>query len=116
MRRQGRIPRTVAPGGAVTVTAADYGGWGAVTETLPAGSGYGSSGLDDEEVQASGQWVRFTLEGGSPSTYIVNPPSEAGRANHMESPDCRWVLLTDWRQWRDWLGCKVDVRSFVHGQ
>ena len=115
MPPQRHIPQTVALGGVVAITAADYGGLGAVRGTLSAGSGYVSSDLDDEEVQASGQWVGFTLEGGRPSTYIVNPPSEAGRANHMESPDCRWVLLADWRRWRDWLGWKVDVRSFGTG-
>ena len=37
------------------ITAADYEGLGAVTETLPAGFGCASGGLDDEEVQATGQ-------------------------------------------------------------
>ena len=43
-----------------TITAASYGALGAVTEALPAGFGCVSSGLDDEEVQATGQQVRFT--------------------------------------------------------
>ena len=51
----GHIPRTVATGGAVMVTAAGCGGLGAVTETLPAGSGCASGDLDNEEVQATGQ-------------------------------------------------------------
>ena len=46
--------RTVAPGGAVTITAA-CGAFGAVTETLPAGLDCVSSGLDDEQVLAAGQ-------------------------------------------------------------
>ena len=46
----GHIPRTVAPGGVVAITAADYGGLGAVTETLPAGSGCASSDLADEDI------------------------------------------------------------------
>ena len=71
MPRQGHIPRTVAPGGAVTITAAGCGGLGTVTETLPAGLGRASSDLDDAEVQATGQQVRFPLQGDSPSMYIV---------------------------------------------
>ena len=59
-------------------TAADYGALGAVTEALPAGFACVSSGLDDEEVQATGQHVRFTRQGDSPSRYIVNAPSEEG--------------------------------------
>ena len=47
--------RTVAPGGAVTITAAACGAFGAVTETLPAGLDCVSSGLDDEQVLAAGQ-------------------------------------------------------------
>ena len=62
----------------MTITAADYGALGAVTETLPAGFGCVSSGLDDEEVQATGQHLRFTRQGDSPSRYIVNAPSEEG--------------------------------------
>ena len=53
----------------VTITAADCRGFGAVTETLPAGFGYVSSDLDDEEVQATGRWVRFTLQGDSPPVH-----------------------------------------------
>ena len=45
--------------------------------------------LDVEEVQAIRQEVRFTLQGDCPSRYIGNTPSEAGRANHIESPDYR---------------------------
>ena len=59
----------------MTITAADYGALGAVTETLPAGFGCVSSGLDDEEVQATGQHLRFTRQGDSPSRYIVNAPT-----------------------------------------
>ena len=58
--------------------AADYGGFGGVTGTLPAGFGCVSSGLDDEQVQATGQHVRFTRQWASPSPYIVNGPSEKG--------------------------------------
>ena len=46
---------------------------------LPAGFGCVSSGLDDEEVQATGQHVRCTLQGEAISSpYIANPPSEKG--------------------------------------
>ena len=55
MPPQGHIPKTVAPGGAVTITAAGAGGFGGVTERMSAGSGYASSGLDDEAVQATGR-------------------------------------------------------------
>ena len=78
MPLQGHIPTMVAPGGVVAITTADYGGLGVVRRTLPAGSGCASSDLDDEEVQATGQQVRFTLQGGSPSPCIVNPLSEEG--------------------------------------
>ena len=55
-------------------------GFGAAKETLPARFGYASSDLDNEEVQATetGPQVRFTLQWDSPSTYIVNAPSEEG--------------------------------------
>ena len=56
---------SVAPGGTVTVTiaAANYGGFGRVTETLPDGFSYVSSDLDDEEVSEDGRIVKFTLQG-----------------------------------------------------
>ena len=74
----GHSPETVAPGWALTITSADFGGLGAVTETPTAGFGCASSDLDDGEVQATGQQVRFTLQGDSPSPYIVNTPSQEG--------------------------------------
>ena len=61
-----------------TVTAAGCGGLGAVTETLPAGSGCASGGLEGGEVHAAGRQVRFTLQGASPSPYIVNARSGEG--------------------------------------
>ena len=78
MPPQGHIPKDGAAGRGVTITAAACGALGAVTETLPAGFGCASSDLDDEEVQAAGQPVRFTLQWASPSPYIVNAPSEEG--------------------------------------
>ena len=72
-------PTTVAPGGRVVVniTAANYGGFGRVTETLPEGFDYVSvSGdLDDDDVAVTGQMVRFTLLGGDETfSYTVTAP------------------------------------------
>ena len=73
-------PTSVAPGGEVevTVTAANYGLGGAVTETLPAGFSYVSSSLSDDQVQVTGQDVRFTLLGETSFTYTVTASSQAG--------------------------------------
>ena len=56
---------SVAPGGQVMVTiaASGYGGFGAVTETLPAGFSYVSSSIDADQVIAEGQAVSFTPGG-----------------------------------------------------
>ena len=63
----------------MAITAASgCGGLGTVTETLPAGAGCASGGLDDEEVQVTARQVRFTVQRASPSQYIVNAPSEEG--------------------------------------
>ncbi|MYA49219.1 MAG: DUF11 domain-containing protein, partial [Chloroflexi bacterium] len=72
---------TVDPGADVTVTinAANYGGFGRVTETLPNGFTYKSSSLDDSQVDASrGQEIRFTLQGDSSFTYVVTASDTAG--------------------------------------
>ena len=73
-------PATVVPGGEVTVTivAADYGGFGAVTETLPAGFAYVSnSGADAAAV--TGQDVRFSLLGSDKTfSYVVTASSTEG--------------------------------------
>ena len=68
----------VAPDGelVVTVSASNYGQFGAVTETLPAGFAYLSSSHSD--VSASGQTVRFSLFGESSFTYTVTAPSAEG--------------------------------------
>ena len=70
---------TVAPGGVVVVTimAANYGGFGRVTEMLPAGFAYVSSNLQDEneQVLATGQEVRFTLQQEDSFTYTVTASS-----------------------------------------
>ena len=73
-------PDTVAAGGEVVVTmaAANYGGFGRVTETLPAGFSYVDSSLDAEQVNVTGQAVRFTLQGDSSFTYTVTASSTGG--------------------------------------
>ena len=73
----------VSPSGRVrvTITAADYGSLGAVTETLPAGFSYVSSSLVDEgEVtEVDDRTVRFTLQGADKTfTYTVNATSTTG--------------------------------------
>ena len=75
-------PDTVAAGGQVEVTiaASGYGGFGGVTEMLPAGFSYVSSSLDDDtEVIVDGQTVRFTLQGADKSfMYTVTASDTAG--------------------------------------
>ena len=73
-------PAPVAPGGTVTVTiaATNYGGFGAVTETLPVGFTYLSSSLPGDQVNATGQEVGFTLQGNTSFTYTATAPGETG--------------------------------------
>ena len=73
-------PASVPPGGTVTVTiqVANYGGFGRVTETLPAGFAYVSSTHDSAGVNVSGQEVRFTLQGDSSVAYTVTASRTAG--------------------------------------
>ena len=73
-------PTSVAPDGEVevTVTVANYGPVGAVTETLPAGFSYGSSSLSDAQVQVTGQEVSFTLLAETSFTYTVTASSQEG--------------------------------------
>ncbi len=72
-------PASVAPGGQVTVTitAANYGIAGRVTETLPAGFSYVSSthGSVTHPVDGNSQKVRFTLLRETSFTYTVTAPS-----------------------------------------
>ena len=79
---RGLSASTVAPGGelVVTITAADYGQAGGVTETLPSGFSYESSTLPAYQVLASGQEVRFTVSGpeDSPFRYTVTASSVPG--------------------------------------
>ncbi len=71
---------TVAPDRQVTVTitAADYGDSGQVSETLPPGFAYVSSSLSEGQATATGQTVqevRFALSGETSFTYAVTASS-----------------------------------------
>ncbi len=72
-------PSTAAPSGSVTVRIAvsNYGGFGRLTETLPAGFDYVSSSLDSFQVSRSGQTVSFTLQGETSFSYVVTAPAAA---------------------------------------
>ena len=71
---------SVNAGGAVevTITAAGYGAFGEVVETLPAGFDYVSSSLSDGSVAAEDRRVSFTLFGETSFTYSLTAPSAAG--------------------------------------
>ena len=74
-------PMSVAPGGEVmvTITVANYGGFGRVTETLPDGFGYvSSSGIDNEQVNVVGDQAKFTLQADDSFTYTVTAASTEG--------------------------------------
>ena len=68
------------PGGAleVTITAAGYGGFGQVVETLPSGFSYQGSDLSEAAVKVEGRTVSFTLLGDERFTYTVATPSAEG--------------------------------------
>ena len=68
----------VAPGGelVVTIEPSNYGQFGGVVETLPAGFTYMSSDLST--AVASGQTVRFTLINESSFTYTVTASDTEG--------------------------------------
>ena len=79
----------------VTITAAGYGGFGGVVETLPIGFSYVSSSLSDSAVTVAGQEVSFTLFGETAFTYTVAAPSAEGtysfsgvlkNSNRVEQP------------------------------
>ena len=83
-------PATVSPGGRVTVTitAANYGSVGGVTETLPVGFIYVSSSLDSEQVDVDPRQVKFTLQEEPSFTYTVTAP-------HVEGPHAFSGTLRD---------------------
>ena len=62
----------------VMVEAVDYGSFGQVVETLPAGFGYVSSSLSDESVEVTGQRVIFSLFDDGSFTYTVTASGTAG--------------------------------------
>ena len=69
---------SVEPGGQVTVTitAANYGTFGRVTETLPQGFAYVFSSLPDSQVtEVDARTVRFNLLGNASFTYTVTASS-----------------------------------------
>ena len=69
---------SVSPGGQVTVTitAANYGGFGRVTETLPTGFTYVSSSLPDSQVtEVDARTIGFILQGDTSFTYTVTASS-----------------------------------------
>ena len=70
---------TVDAGGelTVTITAAEYGRFGQVVETLPAGFGYVSTSLEDPP-WASGQMIGFSLFGEDSFTYTVTASRTLG--------------------------------------
>ena len=71
---------SVAQGGEVTVTitVANYGQAGGVTETLPNGFTYVSSNLPDSQVAVTDQNVRFTLQGDTSFRYTVTASRTGG--------------------------------------
>ena len=68
------------PGGTleVTITAAGYGSFGQVVETLPAGFRYEGSDLSEAAVKAEGRTVTFTLLADERFAYTVAAPSAEG--------------------------------------
>ena len=73
-------PASVSPGGQVVVTinASNYGGFGRVTETLPAGFSYVSTSLSDSQVSTTANQVQFTLQAESSFNYTVTASSTPG--------------------------------------
>ena len=69
------------PGGqlVVTITATNYGGFGQVEETLPAGFSYAGTSLGDSSVTVDGRTVSFVLLGDRSFTYTVEVPGAEGR-------------------------------------
>ena len=70
----------VDPGGevVVTVTAAGYGAFGHIVETLPAGFSYVSSSLPNHAIGVNGQEVSFTLLDGQAFTYTASASNREG--------------------------------------
>ena len=62
----------------VNVTVQNYGPFGQVAETLPAGFTYVRSSLAENQVDVEGQTIRFNLFGESSFFYIVTAPTTEG--------------------------------------
>ena len=62
----------------VNISASDYGPFGQVVETLPAGFSYVRSSLGGSEVDVAGQTVQFTLFRVSSFYYVVRAPAQEG--------------------------------------
>ena len=71
---------SVVPGGSldVRITAAGFGAFGQVVETLPDGFRYAGSTLPDEAVEVNGQTVKFILFGVDRFSYTVTAPNQEG--------------------------------------
>ena len=63
----------------VTITARNYGAFGQVEETLPAGFTFVRSSLPGNQVAEEGQVVRFSLFGDSSFTYFVTVSTTEGQ-------------------------------------
>ena len=87
---------TVEPGREVVVTiaVANYGQGGGITETLPGGFTYESSSLAANEIEVTGQDVRFILQGTTSFTYTVTASSTTG--SHRFSGTLRDFELEDY--------------------
>ena len=71
---------SVEPGGRlkVTIAVANYGGFGEVVETLPAGFSFTGSDQSEAAVIVNGQDVAFTLLGVDSLTYTATAPGQEG--------------------------------------
>ena len=71
---------SVVPGGRleVRITAAGFGAFGQVVETLPTGFRFTKSTLPDEAIEVEGQTVKFTLFGVDRFSYTVTAPNQEG--------------------------------------
>ena len=71
-----------SPGGVlqVTITASNYGGFGQIIETLPAGFTFVSSTLPlANQTEVEGQVINFNLFGDSSFIYVVTVPTTEGQ-------------------------------------
>ena len=71
---------SVVPGGSldVRITAAGFGAFGQVVETIPDGFRYAGSTLSDDAVDVQGQTVEFILFGVDRFSYTVTAPNQEG--------------------------------------